>query len=150
MIKQFKAKDKPEQKPSNSTNEHKTDIATNKPFTSKKQAKKKYQRSLKTLRNFSRKQIHCTWFDSDILLFALEGNRFKAYHTDPLARILSWAADLIFRKHDEDYFSKLFVIQASKYALDNNYNPGPTPAEFDDYLFRLADVVWPHPLASFN
>ena len=32
-------------------------------------------------------------------------------------------------------------MYARKYALDNNCNPGPTPAEFDDYLYRLADVV---------
>ena len=44
-------------------------------------------------------------------------------------------------------FSKSLVIYARKYALDNNYNPGPIPTEFDDYLYRLADVVWPHALA---
>ena len=49
-------------------------------------------------------------------------------------RILTWSVELIFHKHD-----------ARKYALDNNYNP--TPAEFDDYLYRLADAVWPHALA---
>ena len=44
-------------------------------------------------------------------------------------------------------FSKSLVIYARKYALDNNYNPGPTPPEFDYYLYRLTDVVWPHALA---
>ena len=38
-------------------------------------------------------------------------------------------------------------MYARKYALDNNYNPGPTPAEFDDYLYRLADVVWSNTLS---
>ena len=38
-------------------------------------------------------------------------------------------------------------INARKYALDNNYHSGPTPAEFDDYLYRLTDVVWSHALA---
>ena len=31
-----------------------------------------------------------------------------------------------------------------KYALDN---PGNTTAEFDGYLYRLADRVWHHALA---
>ena len=44
-------------------------------------------------------------------------------------------------------FCKSLVIYARKYALDNNYNPGPTPPEFDYYLYRLTDVVWPHALA---
>ena len=41
-------------------------------------------------------------------------------------------------------FSKSLVIYARKYALDNNYNPGPSIAEFSDYLYRLADIVWLH------
>ena len=38
-------------------------------------------------------------------------------------------------------FSKSLVIYARKYALDNNYNPGPAPAKFDDCLYRMADLV---------
>ena len=37
--------------------------------------------------------------------------------------------------------SKSLVTYARKYALDNYYNPGPAPAEFNDYLYRLADIV---------
>ena len=67
-------------------------MKTNKRFTSKKQANKKGKRSLKTLGNFSQKQIHSIWFDSDIFLFALEQTRFKTNHTDTYtARILTWA-----------------------------------------------------------
>ena len=44
-------------------------------------------------------------------------------------------------------FSKSLVINARICALDNNYHSGPTPAEFDDYLYRLTDVVWSHALA---
>ena len=45
------------------------------------------------------------WFDSDIFLFALEETRFKANNTDTYAaRILTWAAELIFLKLDEGYF----------------------------------------------
>ena len=44
-------------------------------------------------------------------------------------------------------FSKSLIKYARKYALANNYNPGPTLVEFDDYLYRLTDVVWPHALA---
>ena len=57
-----------------------------------------------------------------------------------------WTADITFHKHDEDYFSKSLTIYDRRYAIDNNHNPGPTPAEFDDYLYRMADVVWPHAL----
>ena len=46
-----------------------------------------------------------------------------------------------------ELFFKSLVIYAREYALDDNYNPGPTPADFDDYLYRLADVVWPRVLA---
>ena len=38
-------------------------------------------------------------------------------------------------------FSKSLVTYASKYVLDNNYNPRPALAEFNDYLYRLADTV---------
>ena len=38
-------------------------------------------------------------------------------------------------------FSKSLVIYARKYALNNNYNPGPATAEFDDCLYRMADLV---------
>ena len=87
------------------------------------------------------KEIHCILFDSDISKFALEKNRFKASHTVTYtAKIITWAADLIFHKHDEDYFSKSLFIYARRYAIDNNFNPGPTPAEFNDYLYRMADV----------
>ena len=44
-------------------------------------------------------------------------------------------------------FSKSLVTYASKYVLDNNYNPRPALAEFNDYLYRLADTVWPHALS---
>ena len=64
-------------------------------MTPKKQANKKNKKSLKTLTNFSQKQIHGIWFDSDIFLFALEETRFKTNHADTyIARILTWAAEL--------------------------------------------------------
>ena len=116
-------------------NGQKTDITASKRSTSKKQANQKGRRSLKTLRNFSQKQIHSIWFDSDIFLLTLEETRSKTNHTNTYAaRILTWSVELILHKHD-----------ARKYALDNNYNP--TPAEFDYYFYRLADAVWPHALA---
>ena len=31
-----------------------------------------------------------------------------------------------------------------RYLLDNNLKPGPTPADFDNYLYDLAEKVWPH------
>ena len=61
-----------------------------------------------------------------------------------IARILTWVADLIAHKKDKDYFFKPLVIQSRRFTLDNNYNPGPTPAEFGDNVYRLADEVWPH------
>ena len=62
-------------------------------------------------------------------MFALEKNRFKTSHiVTYTARILTWAADLIFHKHNEDYFPESLTIYARRYAVDN-YNPGSTPAE---------------------
>lgn len=55
-------KDKPEQKTSNG--EQRIDIITKKPPISKKQANKTGKRFLKTLRNFTQKEIHSIWFDS--------------------------------------------------------------------------------------
>ena len=111
QLPEITAKDKPERKSSNNTNEQKTDIPANKHSISKKRANKKDKRSIKTLRNLSQKKIHSIWFDSDIFLFAFDKCRFKTSHTVTYtARILTWAVDLILHKHDEDNFSKSLAI----------------------------------------
>ena len=45
---------------------------------------------------------------------------------------------------DEKYLSKSLATYTRRYSLDNNQKPGPTPADFDNYLYHLAEKVWPH------
>ena len=45
---------------------------------------------------------------------------------------------------DEKYLSKSLATYTRRYSLDNNLKPGPTPADFDNYLYDLAEKVWPH------
>ena len=70
----------------------------------------------RTLRNFSQKEIHSIWFDSDRFLLAVYQSSLKKYQ-EYLARIPSWAADLIFNKKHEDYFSRSLVIYTRRYLL---------------------------------
>ena len=58
--------------------------------------------------------------------------------------LVSWAADLIFCRKDEKYLSKSLATYTKSYSLDNNLKAGPTPADFDNYLYDLAEKVWPH------
>ena len=45
---------------------------------------------------------------------------------------------------DEKYFSKSLATYTKRYSLDNNLKPGSTPADFDSYLYDLAEKVCPH------
>ena len=45
---------------------------------------------------------------------------------------------------DEKYLSKSVATYTRRYSLDNNLKPGPTPVDFDNYLYDLAGKVWPH------
>ena len=45
---------------------------------------------------------------------------------------------------DEKYLSKSLATYTRCYSLDNNLKPDPTPAYFDNYLYDLAEKVWPH------
>ena len=40
--------------------------------------------------------------------------------------------------------TKSLATYTRRYSLDNNLKPGPTPADFDNYLYDLAEKVWPH------
>ena len=63
---------------------------------------------------------------------------------DYLAKTLVWAADIIFYRMDKKYLSKSVATYTRRYSLNNNLKPGPTPADFDNYLYDLAEKVWPH------
>ena len=89
------------------------------------------------MRNFNQIELVTIWHDSDISL-ALERTILTK---DYLANILAWAADLIFYRIDEKYLSKSLATYARHYSLDNNLKPGPTHADFDNYLYDLAEKV---------
>ena len=95
------------------------------------------------MRNFNQKELGTTWHDSDIFSFALKRTNLTK-NRDYLAKILAWAADLIFCRMDEKYLSKSLVTYTRRYSLDNNLKPDPTPADFDNYLYGLAEKVLPH------
>ena len=142
QIPEIKVKVKSKKNSSYGTNEQKTDISTKKRSTSEKQSNKKGKRLLRALRNFSQKEFHSIWFGLNLFLLAFDRTSLKTNQTC-IASILTWAADLIVHEKDEDYFSKSLAIYTRECTLDTNYNPGPIPAEFDDYLYRLSDEVWP-------
>ena len=120
-----------------------TYTTTKKPTRDKVQANRTEKRSPRTLRNFNQKELGTIWHDSDIFSFALERTNLTK-NRDYLAKILAWAADLIFYRMDEKYLSKSLATYTRRYSLDNNLKPGPTPADFDNYLYDLAEKVWPH------
>ena len=61
-----------------------------------------------------------------------------------LAKLLAWAAELIFYRNNVRYFSKALSTYTRRYTLDNDLNPGPKPSEFDDFLYDLAEKIWPY------
>lgn len=61
-----------------------------------------------------------------------------------LAKLLAWAAELIFHRNNVRYFSKALSTYTRRYTLDNDLNPGPKPSEFDDFLYDLAEKIWPY------
>ena len=95
------------------------------------------------MRNFDQKELGTIWHDSDIFSFALELTNLTKTR-DYLAKISAWAAGLIFYRMDEKYLSKSLSTYARRYSFDNNLKPGLTPADFDNYLYYLAEKVWPH------
>ena len=106
----------------------------------KVQANRIEKQSLRTLRNFNLKELGTIWHDLDIFSFALERTIFTK-NRDYLAKILTWAADLIFYRMDEKYLSKSLATYARRYSLHNSLKPGSTLADFDNYLYDLAEKV---------
>ena len=102
-------------------------------MTDKVQVNRTEKRSLEILRNFNQKELGTIWHDSDIFSFSLEQTNLTK-NRDYLAKILAWAADLIFYRMDEKYLSKSLAICTRRYSLDNNLKPGAVPADFVNYL----------------
>ena len=61
---------------------------------------------------------------------------------------LKWSANLILCKKDEEYFTSDPNYITSKFTIAPSYNPDPETAEFDNYLFDLAEENWS--LCSFR
>ena len=79
---------KPEQNSSNSINNQKTDIISKKRTIDKTQTNKTENRSLKTWRNFSQKEIMTIWHGLDIFLLALDRANLTR-NRENLAKILT-------------------------------------------------------------
>ena len=69
-----------------------------------------------------------------------------------MSKMLTWAAELIHYKTDEETFSKTLDTYTRRYTLDWDLKPGPTSAGFDDHLYGLAIKVWPYiaPIYDFT
>ena len=61
---------------------------------------------------------------------------------------LKWSANLILCKKDEEYFTSDPNYITSKFTIAPSYNPDPETAEFNNYLFDLAEENWS--LCSFR
>ena len=85
-------------------------------MTDKVQVNRTEKRSLGILRNFNQKELGTIWHDSDIFSFSLEQTNLTK-NRDYLAKILAWAADLIFCRMDEKYFSKSLATYTRRYSL---------------------------------
>ena len=81
------------------------------------------------------------WHGLDIFLLALDRANLTR-NRENLAKILTWAADLIFYRNNEEYFFQSVATYTRRYSLDKDLNPGPTSADFDNYLYDLAEKVW--------
>ena len=92
------------------------------------------------MRNFNQRELGSIWHDSDIFSFVLEPT-ILTKNRDYLATILAWDADLIFCRMDEKYLSKSLATYARRYSLHNSLKPGSTLADFDNYLYDLAEKV---------
>ena len=79
--------------------------------------------------NFNQKELGAIWHDSDIFLFALEQTNVTK-NRDYLAKILAWAADLMFYRMDGKYLSKSPATHTRRNSLDKNLKQDPAPADF--------------------
>ena len=123
----------------------KIDTTSQKRTIDKSQATRLKDRPLTTLRNFKQKDLLAFRNDKDFFLQALDQAKMLK-HQEYLAKMLMWAYDLIFHKHNEGNFSKVLATYTRRYSLDQDLNQGPAPAIFDDYLCGLVEKVWPYAL----
>ena len=65
--------------------------------------------------------------DTDFFLEILDQAKITT-NREYLAKVLTWAADLMYYSMDEENFCKTFATYTRRYSLDWNLNPGPTPA----------------------
>ena len=88
----------------------------------KTQTNKTEKRSLRTLRDFDQQELLTIWHDSEFFSLALERANLTG-NQEYLAKILAWAADLIFHRNEESYFSKSLATYTRRFSLDNDLNP---------------------------
>ena len=66
--------------------------------------------------------------------------KFKDYRYT--VKLLAWAGELLYHKLRDETYAKTLCMYTRRYTLDKELDPGPTPAEFDDMLYHLADEAW--------
>ena len=104
---------------------------------------------LRSLRNFPYKLIYYSWYRDN------DGNIFKQILSEfgikniltRLVKLLFVAAEII---RDRDLGEKRFLNNLNhfyyEYIKDIPNRPKPTLEQFDDYLYRWAEKVWPRAL----
>ena len=109
----------------------------------KSQTTRLKNRPLRSLRNFNQIELINYRNDTDFFLDILDQAKITK-HREYLAKMLTWAADLIYCRMDEGNLSKTLATYTRRYSLDQDLNPGPTYVVFDDYLYGLAEEVSPY------
>ena len=101
---------------------------------SKSRTTESKNKSLRTLRYF---EFELSYYrdDANSLLKFLAAAKVKGGQKY-LAKLLTWAAELV-HQGQKGTFLKTLSIYTRRYTLDCDIKPGPTPAEFDDYLYGL-------------
>ena len=88
----------------------------------KTQTNKTKKGSLRTLRDFDQQELLTNCHDSEFFSVALERANLMG-NQEYLAKILAWAADLMFHRNEEGYFSKSLAAYTRRFSLDNDLNP---------------------------
>ena len=103
-------------------------------------------RRLRTLRDFYQK---LAMFRNDINFFKQIFCEMNRKGTDYTAKMLTSAGELAYHKNRRETYDKLLHMYTRRYTLNKELDPGPTPAEFDDMMYSLADEIWSYYLSKW-
>ena len=124
-------------------------LSLNEPDSVKKEQQIPKKKILRSLRNFPYKLIYYSWYRDN------DGNIFKQILSEfGIKNILTRSVKLLFVAaeiiRDRDLGEKRFLNNLNhfyyEYIKDIPNGPKPTLEQFDDYLYRWAEKVWPRAL----